>query len=298
MNFMENIKKTVEVRCKALTRVILANEDIDALKIIIERKDNGSIDILLSSFGIRDDKENPFYKHKFTFKLKKQNKNVSEKSRLNLLRGKKKQQALDSNPVDKPVENVEKTNEVIKNTGTNSSIINNEQTIVQKEIKIAPIIPNENSKVINNTVDIKVNNMKILNLNKLNKLNNKTYKPIKTQKKNKTIKKPKKECINCLELEKKYTDLKKVVNNCYTCSRGIANIDEFFAHIKKLYKDKIETENKIIDQNKNKKYKRIIDPDNKEKRNHIDQYVNKYLALMTLQYSFVTDNEDSDSEIE
>lgn len=160
-----SIKKTIETRCKGITRVIFANENIDALKIIIERKDNGGININITSFGIRDNKEDPFYKQSFGFKIEKQKRNINPKSKLNLLQGKKKQPI--TNVVNKPNEKQDSVAEVA------NSVV--QDSIVPSTMEDG--LNNDNKKI-----DIKLNNIKILKLNKyINKY--------KEHKKNKNIKK-------------------------------------------------------------------------------------------------------------
>lgn len=290
--FANRIKNTVENRCKGLTRVIFENDNIDALKILIERDEKGGINIILVSYGIRDDRDTPFYKHNFGFKLNKQKKNVNEKSKLNLLRGKKKQQHINPKPeIDVAIQKL--------NNNNNNKI---EQTIVQE-------IPNDtndtncsNGIVLDkpNITNIKLNNMKILNINKIKKQTTKTIKTPKKNIKTKNIKN-KTKCSRsiCIDLEAKYNNLVNSVSNCYTCSRGIATVDDFYDHNLKLYKEKKEKEKKIRDLDINKKYTYVVDPATKVLCHTLNKYATNYeIMISTLEYMMVTDNEYSEVDEE
>lgn len=220
---IKNIEKTIETRCKGITRILFANDNIDALKIIIERRENGKINIDISSFGIRDDKENPFYKQKFDFKLEKQQRKMNPKSKLNLLQGKKKQQT--ANVVEK-INNQIPITEIAKVIKSPTETISNEK---------------ENIK---DKVDIFLNNTKILKLDRFSKIykkqktikNTKKQKTIKNNKNNKNIMKDKKNGKDG-DKKKKTIDLNGC-NKCIVLKKRLDELEKELEYVKRKREDR------------------------------------------------------------
>lgn len=231
-----NIKKSIENRCKGITRLIFTDENVDALKIIIEKKDNGSINVDISSFGIRDNKDDPFYNQNFSFKLEKQKRNINPRSKLNLLQGKKKQQSI------KVVNNIEKQESAADIANINK---NN-------------IIPN----TTNNKIDIKLINTKIITPNKNIKNPKNTNKPynIKKQKKSKII----------IKNIKQRTNKKNNLTN--TNVTNVTNVAVDVCNSCKLWKNKYKKMKGKYKKNKNKLKNKKLYKEKREAKNKKDCY--------------------------
>lgn len=96
------IKKTVDKKCKEIFKLIFNNLDnVDAIKIISERKGEDNIKVKICSFGIRDDSDNPFYHQDFKFSLIKKKRKMNPNSIKNLMIGKRKRQESELDTVNK-----------------------------------------------------------------------------------------------------------------------------------------------------------------------------------------------------